>query len=166
MDKNFFADGIFVAGRMSKRLKKKGISDSKNSALASAELVRWNKMQGGGCVWKNCNAAYGESASPQTKVRIRQTKYAESANEGTSASIFKAYIQPNKGWHPVGDKKFLKNGKCLCARRKCRNLLRKLNFWRGEMTQSIFGKWTNEPVRENRAAYEMFKCLGQKVAGT
>ena len=40
MDKSFFADGIFVAGRMSKRLKKKGISDSKNSALASAELVR------------------------------------------------------------------------------------------------------------------------------
>ena len=37
MDKNFFADGIFVAGRMSKRLKKKGISDSKNSAFSSAE---------------------------------------------------------------------------------------------------------------------------------
>ena len=37
MDKNFFADGIFASGRMSIRLKKKGISDSKNSAFASAE---------------------------------------------------------------------------------------------------------------------------------
>ena len=52
MDKNFFADGIFASGRMSIRLKKKGISALRNSALASAELVRWNKMQGAGVCLK------------------------------------------------------------------------------------------------------------------
>ena len=82
MDKSFFADGIFASGRMSNRLKKKGIPYSKNSALTSTELARWNKMQGAGCVWKNCNAGYGESASSQTKVRIWQTKYVESQMNG------------------------------------------------------------------------------------
>ncbi len=44
-------------------------------------------------------------------------KYAESANEeGTSASIFKAYIQPNKGMTSCRRQKFFENGKCLCAR--------------------------------------------------
>jgi hypothetical protein len=40
MDKSFFADGIFASGRMSNRLKKKGIPYSKNSALTSTELAR------------------------------------------------------------------------------------------------------------------------------
>ncbi len=61
---------------------------------------------------KNFYARYGESASSQTKVRIRQTKYAESANEGTSASIFKAYILTDKRWHSVGERKLFENGKC------------------------------------------------------
>ena len=74
--------GIFVAGRMSKRLKKKGISDSKNSALASADWYDETKCRGAGVCLKNFYARYGESASSQTKVRIWQTKYVESQMNG------------------------------------------------------------------------------------
>ena len=45
---------------------------------------------------KNFYARYGESASSQTKVRIRQAKCVELANEWNTTSIFKAYILTDK----------------------------------------------------------------------
>ena len=95
-------------------------NDSKRKAFRIQKIVRsplrsWydeTKCRGAGVCLKNFYARYGESASSQTKVRIRQTKYAESANEGTSASIFKAYILTDKRWHSVGERKLFENGKC------------------------------------------------------
>ena len=60
------------------------------------KLVQWNKMEGAGVCLKNCNAGSGESASPQTKVRIRQTKFVELVDKRNCSEVFKVRGQHDK----------------------------------------------------------------------